>query len=55
MDDDAEGTATEGDGEGARPRRYTLSELLEGADALPELYAGTEGCLDGPPVGREVA
>ncbi len=37
-----------------RRRRYTLAELLEGAAHLPELYAGTKGALDGPPLGREM-
>lgn len=35
-------------------RRYTLAELLEGAEHLPELYAGTEGALDGPALGQEM-
>jgi antitoxin ChpS len=34
-------------------RRYTLDELLVGADYLPEVYAGVAGALDGDPVGNE--
>ncbi len=37
-----------------RRRRYTLAELLEGSEHLPELYAGTRGALDGASVGREM-
>ena len=35
-------------------RRYTLAELLEGAEHLPALYAGTAGALDGPAFGGEI-
>lgn len=38
----------------AQRRRYTLSELLVGADQLPDLYRGVEGALDGDPVGNEI-
>ena len=37
-----------------RKRRYTLAELLDGAEHLPALYADTAGALDGPPVGHEI-
>ncbi len=37
----------------AKRRRFTLSELLQGAEQLPVLYAGVRGALDGPPVGAE--
>ena len=35
-------------------RRYTLAELLDGAEHLPALYAETAGALEGPPVGNEI-
>lgn len=35
-------------------RRYKLSELLVGAEQLPELYRGVEGALDGDPIGNEI-
>ena len=53
MDEETKETVTEPDVEGVRPRRYSLADLLQGAETLPGLYEGTEGCLDGPPVGRE--
>lgn len=34
-------------------RRYSLDELLVGAEHLPEIYAGVAGALDGDPVGDE--
>lgn len=37
-----------------RRRRYTLSELLVGAEHLPDLYRSVEGALDGDPVGNEI-
>ena len=37
-----------------RHGRYTLAELLEGSEHLPDLYDGTEGALDGPPIGQEM-
>ncbi len=37
-----------------KPRRYTLAELLVGAEHLPEIYEGVAGALDGDPVGREL-
>lgn len=37
-----------------RRRRYTLAELLDGAEHLPALYADTAGALEGPPVGNEI-
>lgn len=37
-----------------RRRRYTLDELLAGAESLPDLYAGVAGALDGDPVGHEI-
>ncbi|TGD99821.1 AbrB/MazE/SpoVT family DNA-binding domain-containing protein [Methylobacterium nonmethylotrophicum] len=37
-----------------RSRRYTLAELLVGAEHLPEIYEGIAGALDGDPVGREL-
>ncbi|MCJ2093629.1 PbsX family transcriptional regulator [Methylobacterium sp. J-072] len=37
-----------------RKRRYTLAELLEGAEHLPALYADTAKALEGPPVGDEI-
>lgn len=38
----------------AAPRRYTLAELLQGAEHLPELYHGVAGALDGASVGDEI-
>lgn len=38
----------------AAPRRYTLSELMQGAERLPELYRGVAGALDGASVGDEI-
>lgn len=38
----------------AARRRYTLSELLQGAEHLPEIYASVAGALDGEPVGHEI-
>ncbi len=35
-------------------RRYTLSELLVGAEHLPDLYRDVEGALDGDPIGHEI-
>ncbi len=35
-------------------RRYTLGELLAGAERLPQLYADVAGALDGDPVGHEI-
>lgn len=35
-------------------RRFTLSELLVGAEHLPDLYRGVDGALDGDPVGNEI-
>lgn len=40
--------------ESARRRRYTLAELLEGAEHLPDLYARTAAALEGPSVGDEI-
>lgn len=37
-----------------KSRRYTLAELLVGAEYLPEIYEGVSGSLDGDPVGREL-
>ncbi len=37
-----------------KSRRYTLAELLVGAEHLPEIYEGVVGSLDGDPVGREL-
>lgn len=34
-------------------RRYTMAELLVGAEHLPEIYDSLAGALDGDPVGRE--
>ncbi len=36
-------------------RRYRLSELLEGAEAVAELNAETEWAREGDPVGRELS
>ena len=36
-------------------RRYTLAELLEGAEAAADLVADTAWAREGGPVGREVA
>lgn len=41
------------DAAAAPRRRYTLDELLVGAEHLPEVYAGVAGALDGDPVGNE--
>ena len=38
----------------AAPRRYTLAELMQGAEHLPELYRGVADALDGAPVGDEI-
>jgi len=38
----------------AKPRRFTLSELLVGAEHLPKLYEDLKGALDGPCVGAEL-
>lgn len=35
-------------------KRYTLAELLEGAEAIAELNAATAGAREGDPVGREL-
>lgn len=35
-------------------RRYTLAELLQGAEHLPEIYASVAGALDGEPIGNEI-
>lgn len=35
-------------------RRYTLDELLQGAEHLPALYVSVVGALDGEPVGHEI-
>lgn len=35
-------------------RRYTLDELLQGAEHLPALYASVSSALDGEPVGNEI-
>lgn len=35
-------------------RRYTLDELLQGAEYLPALYASVSGALNGEPVGNEI-
>ncbi|KEQ08795.1 MAG: PbsX family transcriptional regulator [Alphaproteobacteria bacterium] len=35
-------------------RRYTLSELLKGAEEMQRLSAETAGALDGDAVGREI-
>lgn len=40
---------------GGPRRRYTLAELLEGAEAAAELGADTAWAREGDPVGREVA
>jgi antitoxin ChpS len=37
-----------------KSRRYTLAELLLGAEHLPEIYEGVAGSLNGDPVGREL-
>ncbi|KMO10306.1 AbrB/MazE/SpoVT family DNA-binding domain-containing protein [Methylobacterium platani] len=37
-----------------RRRRYTMAELLVGAEHLPEIYEGVAGALDGEPAGREL-
>lgn len=37
-----------------RRRRYTLDELLAGAENLPDLYAGVTGALEGGPLGHEI-
>ncbi|WP_298955353.1 PbsX family transcriptional regulator [uncultured Methylobacterium sp.] len=34
-------------------RRYSLDELLVGAEHLPEIYDSVADALDGDPVGRE--
>ncbi|MET7243929.1 PbsX family transcriptional regulator [Methylobacterium sp. EM32] len=40
--------------EAAKPRRrYTMAELLVGAEHLPEIYDSVAGALDGDPVGCE--
>ena len=36
-------------------KRYSLSELLQGADVLTELNAQTEWAREGDPVGREIS
>ncbi|KQQ14653.1 hypothetical protein ASF53_08480 [Methylobacterium sp. Leaf123] len=38
----------------AKPRRFTLSDLLVGAEHLPKLYEGVKSALDGPSVGAEL-
>lgn len=38
----------------AHRRRYKLSELLVGAEHLPDVYRSVEGALDGDPVGNEI-
>ena len=38
-----------------RRRRYTLAELLDGAEAAADLAAETAWAREGDPVGREVA
>ena len=35
-------------------RRYTLAELLQGAEHLPEIYASVAGALNGEPIGNEI-
>lgn len=35
-------------------KRYTLAELLEGAEAIAELNAATANAREGDPVGREL-
>ncbi|VVN74020.1 AbrB/MazE/SpoVT family DNA-binding domain-containing protein [Pseudomonas fluorescens] len=35
-------------------KRYTLAELLEGAEAIAELNAATADTREGDPVGREL-
>lgn len=35
-------------------RRYTLAELLEGAQHLPDLYTEVAGALDAPAAGDEI-
>jgi hypothetical protein len=37
-----------------KPRRFTLSELLVGAEHLPKLYEDIKAALDGPCVGAEL-
>ncbi len=37
-----------------RSRRYSMAELLVGAEHLPEIYESVSGSLDGDPVGREL-
>ena len=39
----------------ASTKRYSLSDLLQGADALAELNAETEWAREGDPVGREIS
>ncbi|GJE70543.1 hypothetical protein [Methylorubrum podarium] len=38
----------------AKPRRFTLAELLVGAEHLPKLHAALKGALDGPSIGAEL-
>lgn len=39
----------------ATRRRYTLDELLVGANQLPELYGSVGSVLEGDPAGKEFA
>lgn len=39
----------------AQRKRYSLAELLQGADAMAELNAETEWAREGTPVGREIS
>lgn len=38
----------------AKPRRFTLSDLLVGAEQLPKFHEGVKSALDGPSVGAEL-
>lgn len=38
-----------------RRKRYSLAELLQGADAMAELNAETDSAREGDPVGREIS
>ena len=55
--DVADGTLTARPAATAKPRRFTLKELLRGATPrnLAALKRQTAGALDGAPVGRELA
>lgn len=38
----------------SKRKRYTLSELLKGSEAIAELYAETAWAREGDPIGREL-